>query len=515
MTEFEIYDKKLKEKLSKVTNATARKNLFDIGYMSSSYILPEYYIAKGFTDMQLAPLNFANDKPKKTKAITIITPKGRMSWRRFSLLHPYSYWHLATEMTTEDNWAVLVTKLCEVKNIAVYSTPRIDTRVRPQGIGIQAWKRLNETDVLRGSNDYNFLVSTDIKNFYPSIYTHRIAWAIEGKEESRADRSELLFGNHLDRLFQNSREGQTNGIPVGCTTSDITAEIILGTIDIRLCAVLKEKGISYTGARYRDDYRFLCKSRSDSEVLLKVFSRLLQNEFDMLLNEDKTSIQDDVVVGSIRPWDLLLKESTIFSKLFENGTSKLDRDQIKTILLNTYSLQSQYPNSRISIQIISRLTKKLSKQKAFKLSWGDAEIVIALTRKLILLREDVTPQAMLFLDLIFGQLAYKRKVELMNEMHDQFLNSSDNEYQEVWLYRLCLHHTPKRLMKLFGKSDNPLINMLDPKSKPHWQYFESLNEISDVDKTELEKFTLVDQATLTASAGKPISPLAINIFPKY
>jgi hypothetical protein len=89
MTQFQIYDKKLKEKLKTVANSKAKKYLHDIGYNSSSYLLPEYYVATGFKEMTLDPLTYSRaGKPKRTKAISIITPKGRMSWRRFFFVHP-------------------------------------------------------------------------------------------------------------------------------------------------------------------------------------------------------------------------------------------------------------------------------------------------------------------------------------------------------------------------------------------------------------------------------------------
>jgi hypothetical protein len=517
MTQFQIYDKKLKEKLKTVANSKAKKYLHDIGYNSSSYLLPEYYVATGFKEMTLDPLTYSRaGKPKRTKAISIITPKGRMSWRRFSLLHPYAYWHLSDEITKQSNWLMIQNKLTTQNKIASYSTPRLDVKQKPQGMGVQAWKMLNEIDVLKDSSGYQYYVSTDLKNFYPSIYTHSIAWAIEGKPESRADGDgSRLFGNHLDKLFQNSREGQTNGIPVGCLVSDITAEVILSTIDTRLSEVLTFNKIKFVGARYRDDYRFLCPTKTDGEVLLKSFSRLLQNEFDLQLNDDKTKIEDDIVAGSMRPWDLELRDSVTFSRLYDPKDKEYDGTQIRTVLLSTYMLQKKYLGSRVGVQIISKLTKKLKKIKNLKIRQGDAEVIIALMRKLILLREDVTPHAMLFLDLILGFLPDVRKVVLITEMHGQYMGSEDNEYQEVWLYRLCLHHAPAEILTLFGASENPLIQMLDIKSKPHWLYYDSIDEMSESDKTELEKFSFVNHKVLTASKAVPISAESLDIFPKY
>ena len=69
---------------------------------------------------------------------------------------------------------------------------------------------------------YTHLVKADIKNFYPSIYTHSIAWAIHGKNFIRKDRNRhdyRFLGNRLDRLFQYSNDQKTNGIPIGPVVS--------------------------------------------------------------------------------------------------------------------------------------------------------------------------------------------------------------------------------------------------------------------------------------------------------
>lgn len=77
---------------------------------------------------------------------------------------------------------------------------------------------------------YGRYVKTDITRFYPSIYTHSIAWAILGKGHVKANHHtpafKSHFANYLDKAVGSGQEGQTIGIPIGPDTSRILAELI-------------------------------------------------------------------------------------------------------------------------------------------------------------------------------------------------------------------------------------------------------------------------------------------------
>ncbi len=59
----------------------------------------------------------------------------------------------------------------------------------------------------------------------------------------------------MDKLFQSTMDGQTNGIPVGSMVSDIIAEIILKSVDVELTKLIRSKGVENDViiTRYRDD----------------------------------------------------------------------------------------------------------------------------------------------------------------------------------------------------------------------------------------------------------------------
>ena len=71
---------------------------------------------------------------------------------------------------------------------------------------------------------YRFCAVTDVARFYPSIYTHSIPWAVNGKVAAKNDtrvQSAAVFGNRLDFIVRQGQDRQTVGIPVGPDVSRI------------------------------------------------------------------------------------------------------------------------------------------------------------------------------------------------------------------------------------------------------------------------------------------------------
>ena len=89
-----------------------------------------------------------------------------------------------------------------------------------------------ETDFLVGKR---WIVKADISNFFPSIYTHSLTWALIGKEQAKlkSNRRGNWF-NNIDECCSNMKDGETHGLPIGSHTSNILSEIILTVIDKRL-----------------------------------------------------------------------------------------------------------------------------------------------------------------------------------------------------------------------------------------------------------------------------------------
>ncbi len=136
---------------------------------------------------------------------------------------------------------------------------------------------------------------SDIDQFYPSIYTHSIPWALHTKtaakaavKAGKAAKGPPLLGDVLDKALRDMNDGQTHGIPIGPDTSLVIAEITLAAADKEL---ISRSSRPLTGHRYVDDYELSFDSLSRAEDVLSDLQAVLAS-LELLLNPRKTRIVD-------------------------------------------------------------------------------------------------------------------------------------------------------------------------------------------------------------------------------
>ncbi|EAK0807044.1 hypothetical protein A0X79_07895 [Campylobacter coli] len=128
-----------------------------------------------------------------------------------------------------------------------------------------------------------YKVKADISNFFPSIYTHSIPWALVGKEKAKEDKNEEeLYCNEIDSATQWLNYGETHGILIGPHSSNLISEIILVAIDYELSK-------QYEYIRNIDDYTCYVKSHEEAEKFLLDLSIELK-KYGLFLNHKKTEI---------------------------------------------------------------------------------------------------------------------------------------------------------------------------------------------------------------------------------
>ncbi len=149
-------------------------------------------------------------------------------------------------------------------------------------------------------------VRVDISKFYPTIYTHSIAWALLGKDKAKnyfkqkANLDTLIAGGDLDAALYKFAEGidialrscqerQSIGIPIGPDTSHILAEAVACRID----SILKIKfaSIGLKACRYYDDYYLYVSTKDEADKVLKGL-QLILTDFQLEINESKVRIKE-------------------------------------------------------------------------------------------------------------------------------------------------------------------------------------------------------------------------------
>lgn len=156
--------------------------------------------------------------------------------------------------------------------------------IRPR-LPIQSWSR----ELVGRMPGGRVTLKADISQFYPSIYTHAVDWAIRGKARAKASRTDGSLGSRLDKHLRNSRGQQTNGISIGPDTSWLIAEVMLGRVDGELADAFPS--ITARCARFGDDLTLYATSIDEAQQVLATYQGILQ-KYELDLNPTKVAIID-------------------------------------------------------------------------------------------------------------------------------------------------------------------------------------------------------------------------------
>lgn len=126
------------------------------------------------------------------------------------------------------------------------------------------------------SKKFDYVLQTDISNFYPRINHHKLENALK-----KIDTTDIP--KRILRLLSIFSGTISYGLPVGGPASRILAELALNNTDLNL----KSKGIVF--CRYVDDYTIFCNSESEAYKSLILLSEKLSNA-QLSLQKDKTKI---------------------------------------------------------------------------------------------------------------------------------------------------------------------------------------------------------------------------------
>ncbi|WP_174800872.1 antiviral reverse transcriptase Drt4 [Martelella limonii] len=211
--------------------------------------------------------------------------------RSLSIPHPKAHVDLVEEIVK--NWDGKISKRCQSPNSILNFEIQSDYRIIVHSYGSIYIN--NDAESTDPSVDFGsmYRVKTDITNFFKSIYTHSLSWALVGAEESKRNRGSDRWYNNLDRAARISQRNETKGISIGPATSSILSELVLFPIDEHL----RNKG--YNFYRYIDDYTCFAKDRDQADSFLFELSRKLE-DYSLHLNARKTDVREMPVPTSQR-----------------------------------------------------------------------------------------------------------------------------------------------------------------------------------------------------------------------
>lgn len=252
--------------------------------------LPRPFVTAPFANAitSATPLqgDFVKTASKKTKLPTANAghyslARGGLFRRPLSICNPLHYFLLCKEMI--QNWASIAPSVAGTPLAA--TTPEFKTVGRAINGKFPQGARPDLAQASRLGRCY--VLQTDITQFYHSIYTHSIPWALHTKPTAKANHAFTLIGNRIDYWVRMGQDQQTVGIPIGPDTSLVIAELIMQRCDGELLAKLPD----LKGYRFLDDYELSFQTRTEAENAFHILETCL-SEYELALNPKKTQVLD-------------------------------------------------------------------------------------------------------------------------------------------------------------------------------------------------------------------------------
>jgi hypothetical protein len=285
----------------------------------------------------------------------ISMPKRGYERRNIHITHPVPQGLLAHEIAI--SWRSIAKWICR----ELYSEDeiRISEHFERSIKGINFRRHSAKKSYIEATSDW--LVRTDITRFYPSIYTHSIAWAAYGKDEVKG-RLNLYKGSladRLDLLVRACNRNQTVGIPIGPETSRIIAAVLSARLDLAFTE--RCKGVSARQVdRLQDDWFVGVETLEKAEKILSTIASVYR-DFGLDINGTKTTVER-IVFSQKLHW---MSEIGAF---LSHRPGALTGARLREFLSLTLRLQGQSHNEPV-------VNYALSIVEAAGVSAADAELI--------------------------------------------------------------------------------------------------------------------------------------------
>ncbi len=239
-------------KLAPLLLKRALKAVLHHGYGTFFPEPPELAIIKNNSaDVVMELANIDLDTYRGYDPILLFAPKSRLNVRRVSLLHPYDF-IFYTALILALKTPVSKSRL-PIDRVFSYRTEGTSNSELYRAA--TSWKEFRGVIEKRAVDDANCIVGvTDIGDFFPRIYHHRLINALEvGCGSSLEPHIRVL-----EKMLARFSGGTSYGIPVGPPASRILGEAALIDVDSTLLSF----GVDFI--RFVDDYVIFAERAQDA-----------------------------------------------------------------------------------------------------------------------------------------------------------------------------------------------------------------------------------------------------------
>jgi hypothetical protein len=272
------------------SNLISSEELFEglLGYGLFSEKLPPFLTSEYF--LSYCKTNFPKEYifggKGKSSSIYYESIKNTNTPRPIGIPNPF-YYHDQC-LLLSNNWSKITEHFISKTKDNTHKISRIHLRKRA---GSKSLFKMNYSNwILDPSPEVDlsfksrYLIKADISNFFPSIYTHSIPWALVGKDKAKKTmNSKNNWYNQFDSYTRSLNNNETTGILIGPHTSNLLSEIILTVVDDNL------NNKEYRFIRSIDDYECFVDNHESAENFLVDLGAELR-DFNLSLNHKKTQI---------------------------------------------------------------------------------------------------------------------------------------------------------------------------------------------------------------------------------
>lgn len=265
-----------------------KSNDTDVMYGKTDFVNPDWFNFDKITSNKelmnyIQDFKYFNDKKDKNSRISFLEtspiifsiPKSQETRRILKFPNFYSYCTLAS---------IIMSYKKEIINHLITNEHSTSKFFNRQPFNFDSSKRMQSNRLIGYINFYK----TDFSNFYHTVYTHAIAWLIEGKETARYNRGDSLLGNRLDHAIEAMQNRESYGLPTGNLLTRITVEYFMSFFDKE---VKQKVGEDIDFIRYVDDIYFGYNGRENLEKIKKVMYDT-SKKYNFILNSEKTKSID-------------------------------------------------------------------------------------------------------------------------------------------------------------------------------------------------------------------------------
>jgi hypothetical protein len=206
-------------------------------------------------------------------------PKSRLNVRRVALLHPYDLvFYTGLVLALRDGITSARLPLRENRVFSYHAEGSKNGILYNEEPGYREFREAI-TGRIR-NNVESYVGITDIADFYPRIYQHRLVNAVQAACGNSCQDHVRVLEKMLKRLSENV----SYGIPIGPPASRLLGEAILIDVDSTLLSF----GVEFV--RFTDDYVIFSDTPEDAEYGIRVLGETLFTNHGLTLQTAKTKI---------------------------------------------------------------------------------------------------------------------------------------------------------------------------------------------------------------------------------